>query len=241
MSLCWEQDMAADIYAIDGMGAAFFAGMVTSLHCVGMCGPLAIALAPRAGSDPSEVYVATTAYHVARIIAYTLIGALAGLLGMVPLGFMEGGGFRFLPWIVVAFFLIIALGLDKHLPKPKWMRNLYFSISSRVLKWPKVYTGAALGLATPFLPCGPLYLLFGLALFTGSALRGAEFLMAFGLGTLPLLFIAQTQFLSLQKRAGPVWIGRIQRFAALMVAFWVAWRLRGTIGLGDGAGFGICH
>jgi sulfite exporter TauE/SafE len=68
---------------------------------------------------------------------------------------------------------------------------------------PALPTAAALGFATPLLPCGPLYFILAAALLAGSALRGAEFMLAFGLGTVPLLWLAQSQFHRLQARLSP--------------------------------------
>ena len=90
---------------------------------------------------------------------------------------------------------------------------------------------AALGVATPLLPCGPLYFLLSLALFAGSALRGAETLLAFGLGTVPLLWLAQSQFHWLQARLSPLWLGRLRVTLALATALVIGWRLRATLGL----------
>ena len=96
-------------------------------------------------------------------------------------------------------------------------------------------SAAVLGLATPLLPCGPLYFLISLALLSGSALHGAETLLAFGLGTVPLLWLAQTNYHWLRLRLGPVWLARAQTTLALLVATVLVWRLRGTLGLGGPA------
>jgi sulfite exporter TauE/SafE len=72
---------------------------------------------------------------------------------------------------------------------------------------------------------GPLYLIFGAALLSGSALRGAEFTFVFGLGTLPLLWLGQTQWLRWQGRLNPIWAGRLQRGVALCGAIFMAVRL----------------
>jgi sulfite exporter TauE/SafE len=74
-----------------------------------------------------------------------------------------------------------------------------------------------------------LYLLFGAALLTGSALRGAEFALAFGLGTIPLLWLAQQQLKYLKKRFKPTTLVRFQRSLAITAALLIAFRLWGTI------------
>ena len=92
-------------------------------------------------------------------------------------------------------------------------------------------TGAALlGIATPLLPCGPLYFLVALALLAGSAVRGAEMMLAFGLGTVPLLWLAQAQFHWVRRRLSPLWLNRTRVALALVAAVTIGWRLRATLG-----------
>ena len=98
-----------------------------------------------------------------------------------------------------------------------------------------------LGASTPLLPCGPLYFLLALSALAGSALRGLEFMLAFGLGTVPLLWVVQANFGWLQTRLSPLGLARAQTSLALTAAMVLAWRLRGTIGFAgpDAAGY-IC-
>ena len=86
-----------------------------------------------------------------------------------------------------------------------------------------------MGLATPILPCAPLYLLFFACLATGSAVQGAEFALAFGLGTVPLLWLTQHGMQKIQLRLGPQWMPRLRKSLALLAAFIMAWRLHATI------------
>jgi sulfite exporter TauE/SafE len=86
-----------------------------------------------------------------------------------------------------------------------------------------------MGLLTPLLPCGPLYAMFALALLSGSAAKGAEFAITFGLGTVPLLWLAQWQMDRLRMQLSPRAINRVQRGLALATALVLAWRLHGTI------------
>jgi hypothetical protein len=98
-----------------------------------------------------------------------------------------------------------------------------------------------LGFATPLLPCGPLYLMFALAMANGSALKGAEFAFAFGLGTLPLLWLAQTQLHLISGKVQPQTMRKIQRTLAFTAALIMAWRLRGTLDFGSAAVPSCCH
>jgi sulfite exporter TauE/SafE len=216
-----------DTAAITGPWPAFVAGLVTSLHCAGMCGPLACYIAPRPGS-PSSFTTVAGLYHAGRLISYTAIGALAGGLGMVALGWVEVHQHslsRFLPWLLVAFFLLVALRADRYFPKPTWLAPLLGRAQRRANALPRPLAGLTIGLLTPLLPCGPLYAIFGLALMTQSPLLGAEFLLLFGLGTLPLLWVVQAAFARWQGIISPVTISWIQRGLALAVAVILGLRL----------------
>ncbi len=223
--------MSVELAGITGPGSALIAGLVTSLHCAGMCGPLACALMPTARDDADPSTVAAV-YHTARVGGYTVLGALCGGVGRGPLQWLDGDALRWLPWLLVVFFLAMALQLDRRLPRLPGLARLHAAVSASLRGRSRLRAAAMLGVATPMLPCGPLYMLLSLALLSGSALRGAETLLAFGIGTIPLLWIAQVNFQWVRVKLGPVWLGRAQQALAFAVALVLIWRLRGTIGLG---------
>jgi sulfite exporter TauE/SafE len=223
--------MTGELAGITGPGPAFLAGLVTSLHCAGMCGPLACALMP-AARDDADPQTVSTVYHLARLAGYGALGALAGAVGRLPLALLGESALRWLPWLLVLFFVAVAVRFDQRLPRLPGLGRAYGWISSRLRGGSRVRSAAVLGLATPLLPCGPLYFLVSLAMISGSAVRGVETLLAFGLGTVPLLWFAQTNYHLIRVRLGPVWLARVQTVLALAVAAVLAWRLRGTLGLG---------
>lgn len=232
--------MTGELAGITGPGTAFIAGLVTSLHCAGMCGPLACAVMPAARDDSDPQVVAST-YHLTRLASYTVLGALAGGVGRWPLQLLGESTLRWLPWLLVVFFVAMAFRLDQRLPRLPLLGRAYLALLARLRGGSRVRAAAALGVATPLLPCGPLYFLLSLALLSGSALRGAETLLAFGLGTVPLLWLAQANFHWIRGRLGPQTLARLRGGLALAVAVLLAWRLRGTLGLGGpGAGDFLC-
>lgn len=224
---------------IDTSAAAFLAGLVTSLHCVGMCGPLSCSWAV---SGPGSGFMrGTAAYHAARLGSYALVGALAGSLGAMPLRFFQHGAGIVLPWMLVLVFIAIGIGVDRWMPKPALLAVPLRRMQLAAYKLPGTSRAALLGLATPLLPCGPLYMMFGLAMANGSASRGAEFAAAFGLGTLPLLALAQTQLHRLTSKWPPGTMLRVQRGLALAAAVILAWRLRGTLDFSSEEIPSCCH
>ena len=218
-----------ELAAVNSPAAAFVAGLVTSLHCVAMCGPLSCTLMPMRG-DRADAQTVSTVYHVTRLAGYATLGALAGGIGRAPILLLSQSALRWLPWVLVLFFVGLALRLDRHLPKIAALGRFTWKLQGWMRGRSRVEAAAAMGFATPLLPCGPLYFIVALALLSGSALRGAEMMLAFGLGTVPLLWLAQTQFHWVRRRLSPLWLGRLRVTLALTTALLIGWRLRATLG-----------
>jgi sulfite exporter TauE/SafE len=159
----------------------------------------------------------------------------------MPLSFFQHGAGIVLPWLLVLAFAIVGMGLDVWLPKPAFLSSGLRRVQSAAFKLKSSLRAALLGFATPLLPCGPLYMMFALAMANGSASRGAEFAMAFGLGTLPLLWLAQTQLHWLGGRLQPATMRKLQRGLALVTAIILAWRLRDTLDFNSMDVPSCCH
>ncbi|SKA77428.1 hypothetical protein SAMN02745166_00379 [Prosthecobacter debontii] len=226
---------------IDTSAAAFLAGLVTSVHCIGMCGPLSCSWAVSSQPGMAGFMRSTALYHTGRLLAYGLVGGIAGAAGFIPLSWAQHGAGIVLPWMMVVAFALVGLGLDKWLPKPKFLSGSLRKIQEKAFRMKSGTRAALLGFATPLLPCGPLYVMFALALANGSVFKGAEFAIAFGLGTLPLLWLAQTQIHWLGGRLQPATLRKFQRALALVAALVMAWRLRDTLDFGSDAVPSCCH
>jgi uncharacterized protein len=208
--------------------AALVAGLATSLHCAGMCGPIACGLGTLAKSE-GERLTAASLYHGTRLLSYGIIGAVCGALGQQPLRYFFNSPAVLLPWVMVVVLLIMAFGLDKKVPRPAIFNRFTARARFKANKLSAYGGASAMGLLTPFLPCGPLYLVFGAALLAGSAPKGAEFTLAFGLGTVPLLWLAQHQFHRIRAMLTPLAMARLRRGLAFVTAIMLAWRLHGTV------------
>lgn len=227
--------------AIDTSAAAFFAGLITSVHCVGMCGPLSCSWAISSKPGAAGFFRDTALYHAGRVLSYGTVGAIAGAIGFFPLTWFQHGPGMVLPWLLVLAFALVGMGLDAWLPKPRFLSAGLRRVQIAAFKMKSATRAGLLGLATPLLPCGPLYLMFALAMANGSAFKGAEFAMAFCLGTLPLLWLAQTQLHWLGGRLQPATLRKVQRALALVAAVVMAYRLRGTLDFGSDAVPSCCH
>ncbi len=218
-----------DLAAVNSPATALIAGLVTSLHCAGMCGPLACLLAPARG-ERADAQTVNSVYHLSRLAGYAVLGAVAGAIGRMPLALLGGDVARYLPWVLVVFFVLVAVRLDQRLPRIALLGRMQFRLQGWLRGRSRLGVAAVMGAATPLLPCGPLYFLVALAALSGSALSGVEFMLAFGLGTVPVLWLAQANLGWVRARMSPRGLRRVQAGLAVGAAVVMSWRLRGTLG-----------
>lgn len=164
---------------------AFMLGLVGSLHCAGMCGPLALAL-PVAGKTRSDFVLGRVLYNLGRILTYTGIGAVFGLVGQ---SFALAG---FQKWVSLVAGVVILLGLVASLriglglPITKSVMWLKSSVG-RLLQQRTFGSLFLLGSLNGLLPCGLVYVAAAAAAATGSLQMGVLSMAMFGLGTLPVM------------------------------------------------------
>lgn len=222
-----------DIGTVSTPLAALAAGLVTGMHCCGMCGPLTCAVLRR--DDGSGYWVPLGVYHGARLAAYALIGGLLGWVGQSAAGLFSNEISRAVPWAFALVFLVMGFGLERYIPQPR-----FFTMAlARLRLGPAggARMAGVLGLATPFLPCGPLYMVFGVAVFSGSFFAGAGLMAAFALGTLPIFGLAQSQVLRFQGRVSPAALRWVRQGFALLAAVLLVWRAA----VGGGQELGQTH
>ena len=177
-------------------------GITGSLHCLLMCGPLACAALP--GSPAGGRTRALIAYQGARALSYTAVGALLGTVGGGVASALAVSTRPWLPWIMAAALVASALELGKRLRPIPGIRHLVTAITRLSAKFSSTGRAAAIGAATPLLPCGLLYGVFAGALVAGSAATGALILGAFALGGVPALLLAQAGTQLVSRRGGRV-------------------------------------
>lgn len=212
------------IETVNTPALAFLAGAITSIHCAGMCGPIACSLTALKKDETSR-YGSAVFYHGGRLLSYTGIGAMLGAIGAKPLEFFHHSSMSILPWVLVAVFVAIAFGLEKKIPRPAFLKRWTARLRFKAMRVSASKGSLVMGLATPLLPCAPLYIFFAVCLATGSAIHGAEFALAFGLGTVPLLWATQLGMQKLQLKLGPKYVTLLQRSLAVIAALFIAKRL----------------
>lgn len=169
--------------------AAFSSGVIGSLHCVGMCGPL-VASMPFVSHKKGQLLKGMMQYHAGRLFMYIIIGAVVGALGKSFHFF----GMQQILSIVAGVFVLIILFADKIFPasiRQKFHIIKPYSWMSQLLKKNTNHFSAfTAGLLNGLLPCGLVYVAAGAAFATGSLLQGSSAMLLFGIGTIPLLTIA---------------------------------------------------
>lgn len=163
---------------------AFAVGLLSSVHCIGMCGPLAT-LGCR--SKMTGGAWAPLGFSLGKLVSYSGLGLLAAALGAV---FMNQTGLqKAAAWvsIVGGAMMILALILAYVLPTSGgFLARISIAMSKRALKWGK-WMSPGLGLAAALLPCGVLYAMVARSAAANSPLEGMMIMQAFGAGTMPAL------------------------------------------------------
>ncbi|SFC24397.1 sulfite exporter TauE/SafE family protein [Spirosoma endophyticum] len=167
------------------IAAALTTGLVGSLHCVGMCGPLAMAL-PIGRLPVGQRWLAIGLYHLARLIAYAGLGVAIGSVGqgLLLIGLQRplsiGAGLFLLCWV------LLIRGRFSSLTSANPIRWVVGPMS-RFLHQPSWRSFGTLGFLNGLLPCGFVYVALAGAVVTGSALHSALYMFLFGMGTVPAL------------------------------------------------------
>lgn len=170
----------------------FTLGLVSSLHCVQMCGPLVLSYSLPLGSRKfSQQIFAHLSYNAGRIITYAILGIIAGLFGGT-VGFLgQLAGYENIAAIAAGALMVVAgiIMLDlipiKKIQKfnpllytQRFLRPLGSRISAS-----SIGSKFSLGLMLGFMPCGLIYAALFKAMATGTMVAGAITMIAFGLGT----------------------------------------------------------
>lgn len=164
-------------------------GFLGSLHCIGMCGPIVLAL-PVDAQSRLKLAFGRLLYNGGRILTYMLLGTLCGLAGQIVAiaGFQKGVS------IVAGLLILVAVLFPKRLAA----FLLRFRVADRLTHKFKTFWGGlfgrhsyrslfVIGLLNGLLPCGLLYVALAAAAATSEPLSGVAYMALFGLGTLPVM------------------------------------------------------
>ena len=165
---------------------AFILGVISNLHCLGMCGPIALAI-PLNRSSKSTMLFGILQYHIGRVLVYAILGYIVGYIGM---GIKLFG-------VLQAISIIAGIGIIIY----AWRKKLTFfknpftsslrhtSLLSqsmgKIMRSESPLKLFLLGTLNGLLPCGMVYTALITAVVLGTPLLSATSMLAFGLGTLP--------------------------------------------------------
>ena len=211
--------------------SAFILGLLGSFHCVGMCGPIAFML-PVDRSNTFKKITQIAIYHFGRLLAYSIIGLIFGLIGksLYIFGFQQQ-----LTIIIGVLMILVVLIPQQTFNKYNFSRPVYRLISKvksalgSAMKKKTMDTFLTIGFLNGFLPCGLVYMALFAAIAGGNAINGILYMAVFGLGTIPLMTttIYFSQFLKGKARQ------RIQKAIPVFVI------LIGALFIIRGLGLGI--
>ncbi len=179
---------------------AFLTGFLGSFHCMGMCGPIALAL-PDVGDSIGGKVTGRLIYNTGRIITYSILGILLGAFGLgLKLAGMQqsisiGAGI-----LIIIMVLFSSKTIERKIGNP--FKLLKGNTLMRLFQQKTFYSLFVIGLLNGLLPCGFVYVGLIGSVATQDVLHGAIYMALFGLGTLPMMFGVSMagQFIHIQIR-----------------------------------------
>ncbi len=196
----------------------FVIGLLTGTHCIAMCGGILLSQ-----STGGNALAASACYNGGRVVSYTVMGAVFGALGMVITYTMQTKSLVFtMVGILVAIIGINMWGLLPGLRALMPQQSSFCSVTAgrkRLAARPLI-----VGLLTGVMPCGSMYAMWLFAMSSGSVGRGALIMLAFSLGTVPLMLLFGSLGSLIPKRSLKY---MIKLSAVLVTAFGVKMLING--------------
>ncbi|WP_228852148.1 sulfite exporter TauE/SafE family protein [Aegicerativicinus sediminis] len=184
---------------------AFVFGLLGSLHCVGMCGPIAFILPVDRDNRVKRIFQILN-YHFGRLLSYGILGFFIGIIGQSInlLGYQKQMSIT-IGILMLLSILIPSLSRKFSRPINTFVTKKLGAVKSKIgsqLKKKSGFTFLAIGFLNGWLPCGLVYMAVFGSFVMGSAIEGGLYMILFGIGTIPLMTgaIYLGNFLKLQFR-----------------------------------------
>ncbi|TCD01113.1 sulfite exporter TauE/SafE family protein [Pedobacter psychroterrae] len=200
---------------------AFLIGLLGSVHCVAMCGPLAFAV-PLHQPGWAALLWNKLIYQLGRIISYCLLGALVGLVGgqIWQAGFQQGVS-------ILTGVLIIMAGCSRIFKQSMLKQTSFVSLKFFNAAFDYALKHKAnhliIGMINGLLPCGFVYLALAGALNTKTVFEGVSYMFWFGTGTVPMM-LAAAIVLSFSKLSFRNKLNKVMPYAMLLLGIWFVFR-----------------
>ena len=199
--------------------SAFLVGFLGSFHCVGMCGPIALAL-PLEKKSNWSFFSGRFLYNGGRVLTYSVLGLLVGIIGHT----IAMAGFQKVLSIATGILILIIAMLPFLIKRVNYLNLFLVRYTSKIKGLFKVLFGLRsrktlflIGVVNGLLPCGFVYLALAGAATTGTMAEGMSYMLLFGLGTVPMMLTLTMagNIFSLRTR---MIIQKISPFIAVSVA-----------------------
>lgn len=167
----------------------FAIGFLGSFHCVGMCGPIALAL-PVFSDSKLELFIGRFLYNLGRVISYAFFGLIFGLIGnrLFVIGLQQY--LSILIGAAIIVYVILPAKFKSRISSTKLyisIKDLIAKLFSGLIKNPTTTSLFLFGIVNGFLPCGFVYVAVAGAVTTSSLLNSVLFMILFGFGTVPVM------------------------------------------------------
>lgn len=166
-------------------GAAL--GILGSLHCVGMCGPLALAL-PVHHKATVQKYTSIFLYNLGRAITYALMGVAFGILGKSFSVFQTQQAISVVAGILMLILVLYSFLWHKNVVLfPRWEQGIRKALQHVLQGEKHTYHFLLIGLLNGFLPCGLVYIALAASIAAGSVAYSSLYMFVFGVSTFPVM------------------------------------------------------
>ena len=206
---------------------ALLTGLLSTPHCLGMCGGLVAAYTLNMPQQTSPVW-SHLSYSVGRIGVYTAIGALSGWVGtIVDLGARQVGQSGIVQLVLGITMALLGLNIIGWLRVPTFtffrQQTVFPALMVKISRLPTGWRTLPLGVLTGFLPCALHWAMQSQAAASGSAFAGALLLFAFGCGTVPglVIFGVATKWMTLRVRQRLLSMAGIVIFLLALRTLWI--------------------
>jgi len=171
---------------------ALVLGLAGSFHCIGMCGPIAFVI-PVDRSSKTKLIYQTFLYHIGRLVSYSLIGLLFGLVGkgLYLAGFQQR--LSILVGLVMIALVLMPISIFNRYNFSKPLYKIIAQVKQQLGIYLKKKSNRAIfsiGFFNGFLPCGLVYMALIGSISAGNAVQGALYMILFGMGTVPMMTAA---------------------------------------------------
>ena len=171
---------------------AFIIGIAGSLHCVGMCGPIVLALPAKINSKNLAYIIKRLLYNIGRVTTYALIGIVVGYLGQSLKIWGYQQTLSILIGVIILLWVIFPKKYHKIITEQSFIKKGFNFLQrhiSKLFKKQDYISFYAIGILNGFLPCGFVYMGAAGAASTGNYFSGGLYMILFGFGTVPALFV----------------------------------------------------